>query len=391
MSRASRARRIAAAAAYGGGGLTFLTAAGIGLVTLEARLARRMIGQPFGSAGPEADGLYGHGPGTPIELAFLGDSSADGLGVDEAEQTAAVIIATGVAAVTGRRVRLTNVAEVGAESKALVRQLDRLLVEVPHPDVAVILVGANDVTHRVKPSVAVRALAETVSRLRTAGTEVVVGTCPDLGTLGPVAQPLRLIARRLSREMAAAQTIASVEAGARTVSLADILGAEFSAARGELFSADQFHPSAAGYARVAAALLPSVCAVLGYWPDGGHERAPERRRGERVAPIAQAAVAAADDPGTEVAGTQVAGFERGQFGRWAVLLRRRRQPAQVARDAVAPPDGERAATPLDGNRPATPPDGELAAARAGADGVGAVSVAVERPRSDAAPSAATDR
>ena len=63
MSRASRARRIAAAAAYGGGGLTFLTAAGIGLVSLEAQLARRAIGQPFGAAGPEADGVYGHGPG----------------------------------------------------------------------------------------------------------------------------------------------------------------------------------------------------------------------------------------------------------------------------------------------------------------------------------------
>ena len=86
MSRAGSAGRIAAAAAYGGGGLTFLTAAGIGLVSFETRLARRAIGRPFGSAGPEADGVYGHGPGTPIELAFLGDSSADGLGVDLAEQ-----------------------------------------------------------------------------------------------------------------------------------------------------------------------------------------------------------------------------------------------------------------------------------------------------------------
>ena len=349
MSRASRARRIAAAAAFGGGGLTFLGALGVGLVTAEAKLARRIIGRPFGAAGPDAEGLYGSGPGDAVELAVLGDSSAAGLGSQTPQQTPGAIVATGLAAVSGRPVRLTNVAVVGAESADLAAQIAALLVRVPHPDVALVMVGANDVTHRVRPASAVRALTLAVTRLRDTGAEVVVGTCPDLGTLQPIPQPLRTIARRLSREMAAAQTIAVVEAGGRSVSLADMLGPEFAASPGELFSADRFHPSAAGYARVASALLPSVCAAAGYWPDGGAERPPERRRGEGVVPVAQAAVAAVDDPGTEVAATRVGGNERGPFGRWAMILHRRRQPL--------PADG--AARLLDGAAVQSVPDRQL--------------------------------
>ena len=152
------------------------------------------------------------------------------------------------------------------------------------------MVGANDVTHRIDKSVAVRHLAQTVRELRDAGAEVVVGTCPDLGTVEPVAQPLRLLARRWSRDLAAAQTVAVVEAGGRTVSLGDLLGPEFYERPHEMFSSDRFHPSPAGYARAAAALLPSICAALGLW-NGEAETAPDRRRGEGVGPVADAAVA----------------------------------------------------------------------------------------------------
>jgi lysophospholipase L1-like esterase len=329
VSRASRARRIAAAAAYGGTGVTVVGAAGLALLTVEARLARRWIGGPLGAALP-VDGVYGAGAGPVLDLAVLGDSSAAGLGADRPEQTPGAVLATGLAAVSGRPVRLTSVAVVGAESAALAAQVDALLERVAAPHVAVVMVGANDVTHRITPQVAVRALDAAVRRLRASGCEVVVGTCPDLGTLEPVAQPLRYLARRWSRQLAAAQTIAVVEAGARSVSLGDLLGPEFAAAPGDMFSADRFHPSPAGYARAAAAVLPSVCASLGYWPDGGRERRPDVRQGEGVVPVAQAAVAAADEAGTEVAATRVAGSERGPRGRWAVLLRRRAASPAVA-------------------------------------------------------------
>jgi hypothetical protein len=181
------------------------------------------------------------------------------------------------------------------------------------------MVGANDVTHRVRPSEAVRHLVEAVRRLVDANCAVVVATCPDLGTIEPIAQPLRTVARRWSRMLAAAQTIAVVEAGGRTVSLGDILGPEFEADRG-MFSADRFHPSATGYARAAAAMLPSLIDAMGL-----PHRVDANRPGDGVLPVAQAAVAASDTAGTEVAGVELGGSTRGPRGRWAFLRLRRQQ------------------------------------------------------------------
>jgi hypothetical protein len=135
---------------------------------------------------------------------------------------------------------------------------------------------------------------------------------------------LRWLARRASRQLAAAQTVAVVEAGGRTVSLGSILGPEFAAAPRHMFAVDRFHPSAAGYAAAAAAVVPSAASALGLWP--AEEERPELLRGDDVLPVAVAAAAAAEESGTEVAATQVAGHDRGPRGRWAQLRHRRRRP-----------------------------------------------------------------
>jgi lysophospholipase L1-like esterase len=345
MGRARRARRIAASAAYGGGGLAAgvgaLSAIGYGVIMVEARLARRLVGQPFDIT-PHDSGVYGaDGTGGPLELVMLGDSTAAGMGADEPSETVGALIASGVADLTGRPVRLTNVAVVGAESSDLDLQLANALDQVPHPHVAVVMVGANDVTHRISKPLAIRHLEGTVRRLRSVGCEVVVGTCPDLGTVEPLAQPLRLLARRWSRDLAAAQTVAVVEAGGRTVSLADLLGPEFAERPHEMFSADRFHPSPAGYARAAAALLPSVYAALDVQRGEPAERTvPDRRRGEGVGPVSVAAVHAVRDPGTEVSAAEIGGQERGPRGRWAILLRRPRIPLPAWGRASTPGEPE---------------------------------------------------
>ncbi|MGH3369372.1 MAG: GDSL-type esterase/lipase family protein, partial [Nocardioidaceae bacterium] len=204
--------------------------------------------------------------------------------------------------------------------------------------VAVILIGGNDVTHRVLPSESVRLLEQGVRRLREAGAEVVVGTCPDLGTIEPIAPPLRQVARAWSRRLAAGQTIAVVEAGGRTVSLGSILGPEFSASPKVLFGPDRFHPSAAGYSSMASVLLPSMLAAVGVIAVEDLE--PEAFRGEGVLPIAYAAVEAAKTPGTEVGGTEVGGAKRGARGRWVLLRHRRRQPQAPAETPEPTPEPE---------------------------------------------------
>jgi len=326
MGRARRARRIAQAAAYGGGfgvaGIGALGALGYGLIKAEAILARRIVGQPFESA-PDDAGRYGSGSGKPVELLMLGDSLAVGMGSDTRNETIGAILASGISAFSGRPVHLTNVAVVGAESSELDLQVTNALDAVPGPDAAVLLIGANDVTHRIDKSIAVRHLEGAVRRLREAGAEVVVGTCPDLGTLQPVAQPLRALGRRWSRDLAAAQTVGVVEAGGRTVSLGDIIGPDFAERPAEMFSKDRFHPSAAGYARTAAALLPSVCSALGLWGEDSH---PVAQRGDAVASVSKAATRAVREPGTEVSPTTIGGQARGPRGLWALVLHRVRRP-----------------------------------------------------------------
>jgi lysophospholipase L1-like esterase len=231
-----------------------------------------------------------------------------------------------MAAQADRRVHLRSFAKVGAMSSALADQADAAIGT--HADLAVVLIGANDVTHTVLPSASVRHLSEAVRRLQEAGVAVVVGTCPDLGTISPLPVPLRQVARTWSRRLAAAQTIAVVEAGGRTVSLGSILGPEFAAAPALLFGPDRFHPSAAGYETLARVLVPSVLSALG--KGEAEEETPRVGRGEAVLPIGYAAVKASQNPGTEIDGTEVGGAKRGVGGRWVTLMRRRLLPTGEA-------------------------------------------------------------
>jgi lysophospholipase L1-like esterase len=350
---------VATTAAYGGGGVAAgvvgMSALAYGVLRVEARVARRVVGTPFEQA-PASDGVYdasGLRPdlnehGDHLQLAILGDSSAAGLGVERAEETPGAVLASGLAGAAGRTVRLVNVAFSGGRSSDLAGQLEQLLERQPAPKVAMVMVGGNDVTHRVRSAAAVHDLVQTVTALRAVGCGVVVGTCPDLGTIEPVPQPLRLLARKWSRDLAAAQTVAVVEAGGRTVSLGDLLGPEFAAHPRELFSADRFHPSAAGYAKACAALLPSICAEVGLWPDGGHERQPDFRRGESVERVSRAAVRAVRDPGVEVSASPmggVGGRPAGRRGPWAVLLRRRQEPVEHSETHEVHGTDEAQATP----------------------------------------------
>ncbi|TYL45195.1 SGNH/GDSL hydrolase family protein [Nocardioides sp. BGMRC 2183] len=325
MSRASAARKLAAAALYGGGGVSAVGAGLYGVLVTEARVARKIIGPVLEDPPPDATGWYGRGrPGPAIRIALLGDSSAAGYGVERVEETPGALVASGIAEHADRRVYFRSFCVVGAKSSDLARQVDRaLLIE---PEVAVILVGGNDVTHTVLPKQSVQHLADGVRRLVAAGCQVVVGTCPDLGTIQPIAPPLKQIARAWSRRLAAGQTIAVLEEGGRTVSLGSILGPEFAAAPAVLFGPDQFHPSAEGYRALAHVLIPSVLAALGEVPDD--ESVLEAYRGEAILPISRAAVQAVKQPGTELDGTEIAGRRAGVRGLW-VELRHRRRRAQV--------------------------------------------------------------
>jgi lysophospholipase L1-like esterase len=241
----------------------------------QSKRARRIIGKPYGSP-LRADGVYlpdGTGPlspgdsraADPIRLAVLGDSSAAGLGAEVPDHLPGVLVARGLAEEAERPVRLDTYAVSGSTSRDLTPQVELALAN--GPDVALALIGANDVTKRIHPQVAAALLGDAVRRLRSEGVAVVVGTCPDLGVVRPIPQPLRGFARTWSLTLARLQRAAVQRAGGYAVPLADLLASEF-LTRADYFSRDQFHPSDAGYQATAAVLLPPVCAAMGVWGGG---------------------------------------------------------------------------------------------------------------------------
>ena len=266
--KAVRRTALVSAAAVGGGVL-----AGRLVLRRQAAVARRLIGKPLGEEALRADKKYKKKYGATLDLVLVGDSIAAGLGAELPRETLGARLATRLAKATRRTVRLRTVARVGGESSMLEAQLAGLPA-CYRPDVAVIVVGGNDVTHRVPVAESVRHLESAIADLRARGAEVVVGTCPDLGALRPVPQPLRALGSRASRLLAHAQETAAVRAGAHAVSLAHVVGPFFITNPDEMFSLDRFHPSAAGYKRTAKALLPSLLAALDMEQDVpfGHRR-----------------------------------------------------------------------------------------------------------------------
>ena len=184
-----------------------------------------------------------------------------GLGADRRKDTLGARLAKGLAGRLGQPVRLRTAAIVGSESSALAEQIDGL-PERYVADVAVIVVGGNDVTHRIPVSVSAGHLRTAIMRLRARGIPVVVGTCPDLGALRPVPQPLRILGSQMSRQLAAAQAAIAEKSGATAVSLRSAVGRVFFEQPDEMFGVDRFHPSALGYRRTAEALLPVVVAAV---------------------------------------------------------------------------------------------------------------------------------
>jgi lysophospholipase L1-like esterase len=259
--------RVLRAIVFAAGSVGGLSGAAYGLLNGQSRRARSIIGKHTDLA-LNADGVYlpnGTGPfvesdDSPLTFAVFGDSLAAGIGAESPDRLPGVLLAIGLAEEIGRPVKLTTHAISGSKTFDLPPQVDRALIAPP--DVALVIVGGNDVTTKARVSASAALLGRQVGRLVAAGTKVVVGTCPDLGTVQPIPQPLREIARRYGLSLARAQRRELTRVGAVAVSLADLVSPEF-LVRPELFSPDQFHPSGAGYEFATGVLLPALRGAAG--------------------------------------------------------------------------------------------------------------------------------
>ena len=187
--------------------------------------------------GPSAD------PEEPITVVWLGDSTGAGVGASGVETALPTIVAQGLQ----RSVRLRVLAMSGARvDDVLTKQVP--LVKALRPEVVVVGVGGNDVTHLTPRSLfegLYDAMLRSIRSLRPA-TLVVIGV-GDFGTVPRIPQPLRALTGWRGRWFDDAIRRVAHRRGAAYVDLYANTGPAFGHDPALFYSDDGFHPSDEGY------------------------------------------------------------------------------------------------------------------------------------------------
>lgn len=249
-------------------GVTLTAVSGAAVLGAEMVMAKRRTYLTAESA-PPVTGEFGEAGDPLVRMVLLGDSTAAGVGVSRTQDTFGSQLAMRLST-AGYSVRLSSVAVSGSRAGDLSPQVGRALVMTDRPDLAVIAIGANDVTHVTPLDDVARDVEAAVRRLRAEGIAVVVLTCPDLGAPPAFDRPLRDLTGWRARHVAARTEQAATRAGGLAVDLRGLTGPAFRADPDRLHSSDDFHPSAAGYRLWADVTLPVVLRAVSV-------RQPEQR------------------------------------------------------------------------------------------------------------------
>lgn len=148
----------------------------------------------------------------PLKFCVLGDSLAAGVGCTREDDTLGHRLTRRLRD-AGHPVRLRGFGVPGARSADLARQVGVALAE--GVDLALIVIGANDLAGFVSPAVGAGQLHDAVTRLVRAGARVIVVPAPDLGIVARVPGPYRALVSAASGHYAQAQAEAAIRAGGR--------------------------------------------------------------------------------------------------------------------------------------------------------------------------------
>ncbi len=204
--------------------------------------------------------------GLPV-LAVVGDSWLCAPADEGADP--AVLMGRGLARLCDSPVRVRSLAAPAARAEDVSDQVGLLLadpgVRRPRggprtPRFAVISMGSADLIHPFSGSLSIPVLTNAINRLqREGGYTVVVLSCPNLGRLPGIRDPLRTALRRSSRVLAGSQWITAVSTGAIPLSVTQILRAT---TRVSLIAAGGRAPTGLGRAQLATAVIAALAAEL---------------------------------------------------------------------------------------------------------------------------------
>ena len=190
------------------------------------------------------------GPGQALTYVVLGDSTAAGRG---GHYDMGIAIQTARHLARARPIMLVNLAVSGAKVRDVER--DQLPAALRlKPDIVLLAVGANDVTHFTPGGSIQTGLSAILTSLAQArpGVRVVLTGSPDVGAVRRFAQPLRWVAGLETRRVnhAVDAVIEAAQNRREQVVLAPIAqkaGPLFHQ-DADLLAPDRFHPNDQGYA-----------------------------------------------------------------------------------------------------------------------------------------------
>ena len=198
-------------------------------------------------------------PPASLRISVLGDSLALGTGATDPTNSLTFRIYRALA-IERPGSEITSVA-IGGTRASDVRRLEVDSLDPHATDLVLLIAGGNDVVRRTPAGAFARdyrSLLEAIRRRVPRATLVAFGV-PDVAR-APLFDDSRAKTEALSRTDDAAVRRAAAENGAAFV---DLFAYTYrAAATPEFFSSDDFHPSDAGYARLAAFALPIVTRAL---------------------------------------------------------------------------------------------------------------------------------
>lgn len=213
---------------------------------------------------PASDRLIPPGPWSePVSMVALGDSVASGVGTSTAERSWPAVLAQLLANALGRRIHVRSLGRTGARAEDVRADQVPHLAALGHIDVIVISVGANDATHLTPPerfTEQLRALCAD-ARAATAAPVLLTGV-PEFRCARAIGLPLRTLAWLCGQRVHDRQRELATEFdGVEFVDVLAAVSADFRQDPG-LVAHDGYHPSDRGAARLAAAIVPALEALV---------------------------------------------------------------------------------------------------------------------------------